>query len=170
MAAKNPEKYYYANQYSNPANWQAHYLTTGPEIVSQTNGRITHFVAGLGTTGTLMGTGRYFKETLHDVLLVAVQPAGPMHGLEGLKHMPTSDIPEIYEPTLPDETVHINTEEAYDMVRRLGKEEGLFVGISAGAAVVAALKQAKQIKSGVIVALLPDSGIKYLHQPVWSSQ
>lgn len=170
MAAKNPDKYYYANQYSNPANWQAHYLTTGPEIASQTNGRITHFVAGLGTTGTLMGTGRYLKETLPDVHLMAVQPAGPMHGLEGLKHMPTSDIPEIYEPTLPDETVSINTEEAYEMVRRLSKEEGLFVGISAGAAVVAAQKQAKQIERGVIVVLLPDSGIKYLHQPVWSSQ
>ena len=170
MAAMNPDLYYYANQYSNPANWQAHYLTTGPEIASQTNGRITHFIAGLGTTGTLMGTGRYLKETLPDVLLVAVQPDGPMHGLEGLKHLPTSDVPKIYEPTLPDETVRVNTEEAYEMVRRLGKQEGLFVGISAGAAVVAALKQAQQIESGVIVVLLPDSGMKYLHQPVWNPQ
>ncbi len=170
MAAKNPELYYYADQYSNPANWQAHYLTTGPEIISQTDGKITHFVAGLGTTGTLMGTGRYLKETLPDVHLVAVQPEGPMHGLEGLKHLSTSDVPKIYEPTLPNETVLVNTEEAYEMVRRLGKEEGLFVGISAGAAVVAALKQAKQIERGVIVVLLPDSGMKYLHQPLWKTQ
>jgi len=170
MAAKNPDLYYYANQYSNPANWQAHYLTTGPEIATQTHGRITHFVAGLGTTGTMMGTGQYLKETLPDVHLVAVQPEGPMHGLEGLKHLPTSDVPEIYSPTLPNESVYVNTEEAYDMVRRLGKEEGLFVGISAGAAVVAALKQAKQIESGVVVVLLPDSGMKYIHQPVWNAQ
>jgi cysteine synthase B len=170
MAAKKPDQYYYANQYSNSANWQAHYRTTGPEIASQTNGRITHFIAGLGTTGTLMGTGRYLKETLPHVLLVAVEPEGPMHGLEGLKHLPSSDVPEIYEPALPDETMRVNTEEAYDMVRRLGKEEGLFVGISAGAAVVAAMKQAKEIESGVIVVLLPDSGMKYLNQPVWNAQ
>lgn len=170
MAAKNPDRYYYANQYSNPANWQAHYLTTGPEIASQTHGRITHFVAGLGTTGTMMGTGRYLKEAHPNVVLVAVEPEGPMHGLEGLKHLPTSDVPQIYDPTLPDETVRVKTEEAYDMVRRLGKEEGLFVGISAGAAVAAAYKHAKQIESGVIVVLLPDSGMKYLNQPVWSPQ
>jgi cysteine synthase B len=170
MAAENPSLYYFANQYSNPANWQAHYTTTGPEILSQTSGRVTHFVAGLGTTGTLMGTGRYLRETLPDIRLVAVQPDGPMHGLEGLKHLPTSNVPEIYEPTLPDETVRVKTEEAYEMARRLGKEEGLFVGISAAAAVVAALNQAKRIEIGVIVVLLPDSGIKYLHQPVWDDQ
>jgi cysteine synthase B len=170
MAAKNPDRYYYANQYSNPANWQAHYLTTGPEIASQTHSRITHFVAGLGTTGTMMGTGRYLKETHPDVVLVAVEPEGPMHGLEGLKHLASSDVPQIYDPTLLDETARVKTEEAYDMVRRLGKEEGLFVGISSGAAVVAALEQAKQMESGVIVVLLPDSGLKYLNQPVWNAQ
>ncbi len=170
MAAKYPDRYYYANQYSNPANWQAHYLTTGPEIASQTHGTITHFVAGLGTTGTMMGTGRYLKETHPDVVLLAVEPEGPLHGIEGLKHLPTSDVPQIYDPTLPDETVRVKTEEAYEMVRRLGKEEGLFVGISAGAAVAAALKQAKQIESGVIVVLLPDSGMKYLNQPIWDAQ
>jgi cysteine synthase B len=167
MAAENPGLYYYANQYSNPANWQAHYTTTGPEIVSQTNGRVTHFVAGLGTTGTLMGTGRYLREVLPDIHLVAVQPDGPMHGIEGLKHLPTSNVPEIYEPTLADETIHVTTQQAYEMVRRLGKEEGLFVGISASAAVVAALNLAKRIEVGVIVVLLPDSGMKYLHQPIW---
>ncbi|HEY43077.1 MAG TPA: cysteine synthase family protein [Anaerolineae bacterium] len=167
MAAENPSLYYYANQYSNPANWQAHYTTTGPEILSQTNGRVTHFVAGLGTTGTLMGTGRYLREVLPDIRLVAVQPDGPIHGLEGLKHLPTSNVPEIYEPTLPDETIPVTTEQAYEMVRRLGKEEGLFVGISAAAAVVAALNLAKRIEEGVIVVILPDSGMKYLHQPIW---
>jgi cysteine synthase B len=170
MAAENPSLYYYANQYSNPANWQAHYTTTGPEIVSQTHGRVTHFVAGLGTTGTLMGTGRYLREILPKIHLAAVQPDGPIHGLEGLKHLPTSNVPEIYEPTLPDETVRVNTEEAYEIARRLGKEEGLFVGISAAAAVVAALNLAKRIEVGVIVVLLPDSGMKYLHQPVWDDK
>jgi cysteine synthase B len=170
MASQNPERYYYANQYSNPANWKAHYLTTGPEIVTKTEGRITHFVAGLGTTGTLMGTGRYLKETLPSVVLIAVEPEGPMHGLEGLKHLPSSDVPAIYEPTLPDVTMRITTEETYDMVRRLGVEEGLFVGISAGAAVVAALKHAQSLESGVIVVLLPDSGSKYLNQPLWTEK
>jgi cysteine synthase B len=170
MAAENPSLYYYANQYSNPANWQAHYTTTGPEIISQTHGRVTHFVAGLGTTGTMMGTGRYLREILPKIHLVAVQPDGPLHGLEGLKYLPTSNVPEIYEPTLPDETVRVNTEEAYEMARRLGKEEGLFVGISAAAAVVAALNLAKRIEAGVIVVLLPDSGMKYLHQPVWDDK
>jgi cysteine synthase B len=170
MAAENPSLYYYANQYSNPANWQAHYTTTGPEIVSQTHGRVTHFVAGLGTTGTLMGTGRYLREILPKIHLAAVQPDGPIHGLEGLKHLPTSNVPEIYEPTLPDETVRVNTEEAYEIARRLGKEEGLFVGISAAAAVVAALNLAKRIEVGVFVVLLPDSGMKYLHQPVWDDK
>ncbi|MFZ6028093.1 MAG: PLP-dependent cysteine synthase family protein [Chloroflexota bacterium] len=164
LAAERPERYWYANQYDNPANWLAHYASTGPEIVQQTGGDVTHFVAGLGTSGTLTGTGRYLKEYHPAIQLVAVQPALPFHGLEGLKHMPTSIQPEIYNPALPDDTIEVETEAAYEMVGRLAREEGLFVGISAGAAAVAARTIAAGLEEGTVVTLFPDAGYKYLSE------
>lgn len=164
MAAEQPQRYFYANQYDNPANWQAHYITTGPEIVQQTSGCVTHFVAGLGTTGTLTGVGRFLREYDPQVRLVAVQPDQPFHGLEGLKHLPTSIQPAIYNNSLPDQTIGISTEAAREMVRRLAREEGLFVGISSGAAAVAALQVAGSIEQGVVVTVFPDAGYKYLSE------
>jgi cysteine synthase B len=164
MAAENPELYYYANQYDNPANWQAHYLTTGPEIWQQTAGRVTHIVAGLGTSGTLTGVSRYVRQFNPDIQLIAVQPDGAFHGLEGLKHMPTAIQPGIFDPALPDRTLEISTEEAYSMVRRLAREEGLFVGISSGAAASAALKVAQELEEGTVVTVFPDAGYKYLSE------
>ena len=169
LAKQEPQRYWYANQYDNPANWQAHYLTTGPEIAQQTFGQVTHFVAGMGTSGTLMGAGRYLKSVHAEIQLIAVQPADRFHGLEGLKHMQSAQQPEIYDPGLPDRTVGIETEEAYEMVRRLAREEGLFVGISSGAAACAALKVAAELEEGQVVTLFPDAGYKYLSEPeVWS--
>lgn len=168
LAAENPDRYYYADQYSNPANWRAHFETTGPEILSDTDGRVTHFVAGLGTTGTVVGTGRYLKEAAPEVQIVAFQPESPLHGLEGLKNLPSSEVPEIFDPLLPDEILEIKTEDAYAMARRLAREEGLLVGPSSAAAAVAALALAEQIDSGVIVALFADSGLKYLDLPFWN--
>lgn len=162
MAAEQPNLYFYANQYDNPANWQAHYLTTGPEIFQQTAGRVTHLVAGLGTSGTLTGVSRYLQQFNPDVELVAVQPDTPLHGLEGLKHMPTAIQPGIFDPSLPDRTLEIPTEDAHEMVRRLAREEGLFVGISSGAAAAAALKVAEELDQGVVVTVFPDAGYKYL--------
>jgi cysteine synthase B len=162
MAAERPELYYYANQYDNPANWQAHYRTTGPEIAAQTDGAVTHFVAGLGTSGTLTGVGRALREKNPGIRIIAVQPDQAFHGLEGLKHMPTAIKPGIYDPAFPDELVPVQTEAAHEMVRRLAGEEGLFVGISSGAAAVAALRLASRLRQGVVVTLFPDSGYKYL--------
>ncbi|MCX8062601.1 MAG: cysteine synthase family protein, partial [Anaerolineales bacterium] len=162
LAAQYPERYYYANQYDNPANWQAHYCTTGPEIFQQTKGGVTHLVAGLGTSGTLIGAGRYLREVSPDIQLIAVQPSGPFHGREGLKHMPTAIRPGIFDDSIIDQTISVETEEAYQMVRCLAQEEGLFVGISAGAAAAAALRIAKQLQSGTVVTIFPDAGYKYL--------
>jgi cysteine synthase B len=162
LASQSPDRYYYANQYDNPANWQAHYFTTGPEIYQQTNGCITHLVAGLGTSGTLIGSGRYLREVSPDVQLIAVQPSSPLHGLEGLKHMPTAIRPAIFDESILDRTILIETEEAYQMVRRLAQEEGLFVGISAGAAAAAALRLAEGLEGGTVVTIFPDAGYKYL--------
>ncbi len=171
MAAEAPDKYFYANQYNNPANWQAHYQSTGPELVTQTNGRIAYFVAGLGTSGTLTGTGRYLREVNPDVKLIAVQPDAAFHGLEGLKHMPSAIRPGIFDPALPDDTLAIETEAAREMTRRLAREEGLFVGISSGAAALAALQIASDLDEGVIVTLFPDAGYKYLSEkPLWEAQ
>ncbi len=171
MAKENPDLYWYANQYNNDANWQAHYLTTGPEILAQTNGQITHFVAGLGTTGTLMGTGRYLREQLPNVKIIAFQPDASFHGLEGLKHMPSAIKPGIYDPSFADEMLEVQTEAAHEMVRRLAREEGLFVGISSGAALVAAMQVASRIQDGVIVTLFPDAGYKYLSdKALWESK
>jgi cysteine synthase B len=162
LAAQHPDLYWYADQYNNPANWQAHYASTGPEIHHQTNGQITHFVAGLGTCGTLTGTGRYLWKHLPHVKIIAVQPNAPFHGLEGLKHLPTAIRPGIYDQALVDEQIEVETEAAHEMVKRLAREEGLFVGISSGAAAVAALRVAKNLEQGVVVTVFPDAGYKYL--------
>ena len=134
LAKSEPDRYWYANQYDNPANWQAHYASTGPEILAQTNGTVTHFIAGLGTSGTLMGAGRYLREQVPNVKIVGVQPDDAFHGLEGLKHMPSAIKPGIYDPAFADEVIDLETEEAHAMVRRLAREEGLLVGVSSGAA------------------------------------
>ena len=162
LAAEFPDRYWYANQYNNEANWQAHYVSTGPEIIRQTNGQVTHFVAGLGTSGTFTGTSRYLLEQLPNVKTIAFQPDAPFHGLEGLKHMPSAIKPGIYDESLAGTPLEVKTEAAPEMVIRLAREEGLFVGISSGAAVVAALDVASQLDEGVVVTVLPDAGYKYL--------
>jgi cysteine synthase B len=162
-----PEHYFYPDQYNNPANWLAHYDGTGVEIVRQTNGEVTHFVAGLGTSGTFVGTGRRLKELNEEIRLIAVQPDSPLHGLEGLKHMETSIVPGIYDAELADENLEVSTEESQLMVRRLAKEEGILAGTSAGAAMVAALTVAQRLNSGVIVVIFPDSAYKYFDQRFW---
>ncbi len=162
LAKENPERYWYANQYNNPSNWEAHHKSTGPEILAQTDSGVTHFVAGLGTSGTLMGTGRYLREQLPEVKVVAFQPDAAFHGLEGLKHMPSAIRPGIYDESFADEILEIRTEEAREMTLRLAREEGLFVGISSGAAMVAVLRVAERLEEGVVVTVFPDSGDKYL--------
>ncbi|MGE5326363.1 MAG: PLP-dependent cysteine synthase family protein, partial [Deltaproteobacteria bacterium] len=142
MVEEHPEKYFYANQYDNPANWRAHYKTTGCEIFEQTEGRVTHFVAGLGTSGTFVGTARRLKELNPQIRCISFQPDSPFHGLEGMKHMATAIVPGIYDPKVADEDLEISTEKSHAMVLRLAREEGLLVGISSGAAIVAALKVA----------------------------
>jgi cysteine synthase B len=165
-----PHRYFYADQYNNDANWRAHYDTTAPEIIEQTDGRITHFVAGLGTSGTFVGTGRRLRELIPDVRLVSVQPESPLHAIEGLKHMDTSIRPGIYDPSLADEDVAISTERAQALTRRLATEEGLLVGVSSGAALAASLDLASRIGSGVIVTVFPDSGSRYLSEPFWDAE
>jgi len=166
-ASENPQLYYYANQYDNPANWRAHYNTTAPEIYAQTEGRVTHFIAGLGTSGTFVGTARRLKELNSKIRCISFQPDSPFHGLEGMKHMPTAIVPGIYDPQVADENLEMSTEAAYAMTLRLAREEGLLVGVSAGAAMVAALKVAKQVERGVVVMIFPDSGDKYLSERFW---
>lgn len=169
MAADHPEKYYYANQYDNPENWKAHYRSTGPELIDQTQGKITHFVVGMGTTGTLTGVSRYLAETHPEVEIIGVQPDSPFNGLEGLKHIPTAIKPGIYDPQSADRIIEVRTEDAYDMVRCLAHEEGYFIGISSGAAAVAARQVANEIEAGVVVTVFPDAGFKYLSdQELWS--
>lgn len=165
MAEERPDIYFYANQYDNPANWQAHYKTTGPEVLNQTGSTVTHFVAGLGTSGTLMGVSKYLREHNPQIQIIGIQPDSPFHGLEGLKHMPSSIQPAIFDPTTPDRTIEIPTERAYEMVVCLAREEGYFVGISSGAAVVAALQVAAELDEGVVVTVFPDAGYKYLSDP-----
>ncbi len=168
MAEKEPSKYFYADQYSNPANWMAHYRSTGPEIYYQSNQQVTHFVAVMGTSGTMMGTGRYLKEKNPNIELVGGQPTKPFHGLEGMKHMASAIQPAIYDAHVHDRIVEVETEEAYKMVPRLGREEGLFVGLSSGAAAVAALKVARELDKGVVVTIFPDAGYKYLsNEELW---
>ena len=171
LAGNDPERFYYADQYSNDANWLAHYHSTGPEIWRQTAGRVTHFVAGLGTSGTFMGTTRYLKQQNSALQAISFQPDSPFHGLEGLKFMGSSIVPAIYNPHLADRELEIETEAAYAMVKRLAREEGLLVGPSAAAAVVASLKIAHEEsaagRAAVIVTVLPDGADKYLSERFW---
>ncbi len=167
VAGENPELYYYANQYDNPANWRAHYKGTAPEIFEQTQGAVTHFVAGLGTSGTFVGTARRLKELNPQIQCLSFQPDSPFHGLEGMKHMPTAIKPGIYDPGVADENLEVSTEDAHRMTLRLAREEGLLLGVSAGAAMVAALKVAERLTSGVVVTVFPDSGDKYLSERFW---
>ncbi len=173
LAAAEPDTYFYADQYNNPANWRAHYQTTGVEIWRQTRGTVTHFVAGLGTSGTLMGTGFRLKEYDPLVQIIALQPDSPFHGLEGLKHMPTAIKPGIYDETLADRTIGISTEATYEMARRLARDEGYLVGISAATAMVGSLQIAEEVaardESAVIVTLFPDNAYKYLSESFWRS-
>ena len=174
MIAADPDAYYYADQYSNDANWQAHYRTTGPEIVAQTDRRLTHFVAGLGTSGTCMGPGRYIKEELPEARVIAFQPDSPFHGLEGMKHMETAIVPKIYDAGVPHEDRACRTEDAYVTARRLGREEGVLVGISSGASVTVALAVAQEEaaagRAAVIVCIGPDGGDRYLSDRFWEEQ
>ncbi len=167
IVSRNPEQYFYPDQYSNPANWQAHHETTGPEILRQTSGTVTHFVCGLGTTGTFVGTSRLLKETDPAIKCIAVQPDAPFHGLEGLKHLATALRPGIYDAKLADRNIEVATEDAYAMVKRLARDEGLLVGVSSGAAACAALKIAEEIEEGILVAIFPDDASKYLSEKFW---
>lgn len=171
LAAKDPEKYYYADQYNNENNWKAHYRTTANEIWEQTAGRVTHFITGLGTSGTFMGTSRRLRELNPKIECISMQPDSPFHGLEGMKHMPSSIVPGIYDPQLADRNVEIETEAAYAMARRLARTEGLLVGVSAAANVTAALQVAEEVavrgEEAVIVTILCDSADKYLSERFW---
>src|SRR6266487_316830 len=168
LVAEQPERYFYPDQYNNPANVLAHYETTGTEIWAQTEGRVTHFVAALGTSGTFVGVGRRLRAEDAGVRLIAVQPDGPYHAIEGVKHMATTAlVPGIYDPTLPDTTIEVSSEEAFEMARCLARTEGLMVGISAAANVVAALRVARQLDQGVVVTILCDGAAKYLSDRFW---
>ncbi|HEX8735930.1 MAG TPA: cysteine synthase family protein [Pyrinomonadaceae bacterium] len=168
LAREFPEKYFYPDQYNNPANWQAHFLTTAPEIWRQTQGRVTHFVAGLGTTGTFVGVSRKLKEFKPSLQAISVQPDSPLHGLEGMKHLETAIVPGIYDARLADKNTEVSTEDAQAMTRRLAREEGLFVGVSSGANVFAALRLARELKEdAVIVTILCDGGGRYLSESFW---
>ena len=167
LYAESPEVYFYPDQYGNDANWRSHYETTGREIYRQTEGRITHFVAGLGTSGTFIGSARLLKEMKPSVRVISFQPDSGFHGLEGLKHMATALVPRIYDPGLADGDLAVETEEAYAMTRRLAREEGMLVGVSSGAAAVSALRVAQQLTEGVVVTVFPDSGDKYLSLSFW---
>ena len=167
LVKKYPDRYYYVDQYNNHSNWKAHFYSTGVEIWEQTKGRITHFVAGAGTGGTLVGTGRRLKIYNPDIEIVGVQPAEPKHGIEGLKHMESSIKPGIFDETIIDRMVYTKTLDAYKMTKKLASEEGLFLGISSGAAVHAAVELAKKLDKGVIVVIAPDGGEKYLSAEFW---
>lgn len=164
---ENSKKYFMPDQYNNPSNPLAHYHTTAPEIWEQTNKKITHFIAGMGTSGTVMGTGARLKEYNKNIKVLAMQPAESLHGLEGLKHMPSSIKPGIYNESFPDETIGIGTEESYDMMKYIMEKKGIFVGHSGGAAIQAVYEIAKKLDSGVIVTVLPDSGFRYLSEGIW---
>ncbi|MBI5504865.1 MAG: cysteine synthase family protein [Deltaproteobacteria bacterium] len=167
ILAQDPERYFKPDQYDNEANPEAHYLTTGPEIWEQTGGRVTHLVATVGTSGTVMGTGRFLKERNRNVQAIAVEPADSFHGIEGLKHMATSIVPGIWHPEKLDRVVGVSTEDAYDMVYHLAAKDGLLLGQSSGAAVVGALEVARNLASGVLVVILADFGDRYLSTNLW---
>jgi cysteine synthase B len=168
--AADPDKYFYPDQYNNPANWKAHFDGTAVEILEQTGGSITHFVACMGTSGTFMGNSRRLKRELPSVQCISAQPSSGFHGLEGLKHMPTAIVPGIYDEKIADDNLWIETEDAYKMTRWLGRHEGLLVGMSSGANAHAAREIAKRVKSGVIVTVLCDGATKYLSEPFWNDE
>ncbi len=171
LAARAPAKYFYPDQYNNAANWRAHYEGTGREIWEQTEGRVTHFLSGLGTCGTFVGVTRRLKQMNPSVCAISMEPDSPIHGLEGLKHLPTSRMPGIFDPTLADDSVVVSTEEAQAMTKRLAREEGLFVGVSSGANVLAAVRLAQQLSAGsVVVTILCDGGERYLSEGFWLSE
>lgn len=161
LYSERPEKYFYADQYSNPANWQAHFHGTAEEIIAQSNGRVTHFVAGLGTTGTFTGTARKLKMYRRSIRTIALQPDGPMHGLEGWKHLPTASVPAIFDASLPDEVHHIDSGEAYEMIRFIHRQEGLLISPSAAANLVGARAVAAKLDEGMVVTVLPDTLERY---------
>jgi cysteine synthase B len=170
LHAKHSDKYFYADQYSNDANWQAHYYGTANEIWKQTEGSVTHFVSMLGTSGTFVGTSRRLKELNPQIRCISLQPDSPFHGIEGAKHMASAIVPKIYDPSLADEDLGISTEDSYAMAIRLAREEGLLVGISAASAIVGSRQVARRLKpdeEAVFVAILPDSGDKYLSERFW---
>jgi S-sulfo-L-cysteine synthase (O-acetyl-L-serine-dependent) len=167
LVAEEPERWAYLDQYSNPENWRSHYRTTGPEIWEQTGGTVTHFVTGLGTSGTFIGAGRYLREKNPGICLISVEPDSPFHGLEGMKHMASAIVPPIYDPSLADEAWELATERAYRMVKRLAREMGLLVGISSGCNVAAALEAAAGLQSGTLVTILCDGADKYLSDRFW---
>jgi len=167
LVAAEPERWAYLDQYSNPENWRSHYRTTGPEIWEQTEGAITHFVTGLGTSGTFMGVGRFLRERAPAVRLISVEPDSPFHGLEGMKHMASAIVPPIYDPALADAAREMPTERAYEMVKKLARASGLLVGVSSGANVAAALGVAAELRRGVVVTILCDSADKYLSERFW---
>jgi cysteine synthase B len=167
LYAEDPKQYFYPDQYTNPANPKAHYESTAPEIWEQTEGEVTHFVAGLGTSGTFVGTAWRLKEYNPEIKVISFEPDSPFHGLEGMKHMASALVPEIYDPMLADENLGASTEEAYEMVKRLAREEGILVGLSAGAAVATSLRVARELESGVVVTVLPDGADKYLSESFW---
>ena len=171
LAEREPEKFFYPDQYNNPANWRAHYEGTAPEIWEQTSGRITHFLSGTGTSGTFVGTVRRLRELNPGLRAVQMQPDSPLHGLEGTKHLATAIVPGIYDPTLADETLEVSTEEAQAMARRLAREEGLFVGTSSGANIIAALRLAQTLPAGaLVVTVLCDNGGRYLSDEFWEEK
>lgn len=167
MAEEHPDLYVYLNQYANPSNWRAHYDGTGVEVASQTHGRITHFVAGVGTTGTVVGAGRRLRSIDPAIEIIAAEPDSGFHGIEGWKHLPTAITPGIYDPAVAHRTVRVTTEEAYGVTRDLAAREGIFAGTSSGAALAAALAVARDLEEGVVVVIFPDAGDRYLSTPVW---
>jgi cysteine synthase B len=170
LVAEHPDEYFYPDQYSNDANWRAHFDTTGPEIIEQTGGRVTHFLAGLGTSGTFMGTSRALRKFNPSIKVMSFQPDSPFHGLEGLKHMETAMVPAIYDASLADADLRVSTEDAHRCVRRLAREAGLMVGISAGGALAATLQFARNLDHGVLVTVFPDGAEKYLTENFWTAE
>lgn len=167
MYEEAPARYFYANQYNNPENWRAHYHTTAREIWQQTSGRLTHFVAGLGTSGTFIGTGKRLLAFNAGIRLISMQPDSPLHGLEGLKHMPTAIVPEIYDPQLADENIGVATEAAFELVRDTARRKGFLIGLSSGAALEAARQITTRIENGIVVTVFPDGGHRYLEERFW---